>query len=89
MDPTRAQGLLGFSSSRWMDPNAGMDPKTALDKALFDQMQKIQSKKRQSAKEKVGVPDIWTRSYHCYFIVAAFMSCHCHVTFSAALIGYF
>ena len=53
MDPTRAQGLLGFSSSRWMDPNAGLDPKSALDKALFDQMQKIQAKKRQTMKEKV------------------------------------
>ncbi len=53
MDPTRAQGLLGFSSSRWMDPNTGMDPKDALDRALFDQMQKIQTKKRQTAKEKV------------------------------------
>jgi hypothetical protein len=39
-----------------MDPNATTDPKTALDKALFDQMQKIQSKKRQSAKEKVQRP---------------------------------
>jgi hypothetical protein len=63
MDPTRAQGLLGFSSSRWMDPNATIDPKTALDKALFDQMQKVQSKKRQSAKEKVlSVP---TDRYSC------------------------
>ena len=53
MDPTRAQGILGFSSSRWMDPNTGMDPKDALDRALFDQMQRIQSKKRQTAKEKV------------------------------------
>jgi hypothetical protein len=40
-----------------MDPNATTDPKTALDKALFDQMQKIQSKKRQSAKEKVQRPE--------------------------------
>ena len=53
MDPTRAQGLLGFSSSRWMDPNAGLDPKSALDKALFEQMHKIQAKKRQTMKEKV------------------------------------
>jgi hypothetical protein len=36
-----------------MDPNTGLDPKAALDQALFNQMQKIQTKKRQNAKEKV------------------------------------
>ena len=54
MDPTRAQGLLGFSSSRWMDPNAGVEPKDALDKALFEQMNKIQAKKRQSLQKRVS-----------------------------------
>ena len=58
MDPTRAQGLLGFSSSRWMDPTAGVEPKDALDRALFEQMNRIQAKKRQSLQKKVLISNL-------------------------------
>ena len=55
MDSSRAQGLLGFSNNRWMDVNAGTDPKTVLDKALADQMQKLSLKRsaKSTGKEKV------------------------------------
>ncbi len=51
MDTTRAQGILGFTSNRWMDTSAGGDPKEVLDQALAAQMQKAAMKK--VPKEKV------------------------------------
>ena len=51
MDTTRAQGILGFTSNRWMDTSAGGDPKDVLDKALAAQMQKLSTKK--GTKDKV------------------------------------
>jgi hypothetical protein len=49
MDITRAQGILGFTSNRWMDASSGVNPKQALDKALEERMQKLAQK--QSAKK--------------------------------------
>ena len=61
MDTTRAQGILGFSSNRWMDTTAGSDPKKNLDKALDDQMQKLTLRKaaKNATKDKV-----WSNNYH-------------------------
>ncbi len=53
MDMSRAQCILGFTSSRWMDSSGGNDPKAALDKALFEQMKNVEKKKRPA---KVSVP---------------------------------
>ena len=55
MDSARALGIMGFSSTRWMDASTGMDPKEALDKALSDQMQSISQKKKQAVKERVKI----------------------------------
>jgi len=46
MDMSRAQCILGFTSSRWMDSSGGNDPKAALDKALFEQMKNVEKKKK-------------------------------------------
>ncbi len=54
MDQTRAQGILGFTSNRWMDTTNDADPKEALDKALAAQMQKVSAKKG-APKEKVQI----------------------------------
>jgi hypothetical protein len=53
MDSARALGIMGFSSTRWMDASTGMDPKEALDKALSEQMQNISQKKKLAVKERV------------------------------------
>ena len=45
MDTARALGLMGFTSTRWMDASTGADPKAALDKALFDQTQNLSLKR--------------------------------------------
>ena len=53
MDVARATGIMGFSSSRWLDKSqTGADPKKELDKALFTQMQELLKKKRDYQKEK-------------------------------------
>ena len=51
MDSARALGIMGFSSTRFMDQSSGTDPKEALDKALFEQMQTLANKKKIAAKE--------------------------------------
>ena len=53
MDTARALGIMGFTSTRWMDASSGMNPKESLDKALFDQMQELMKNKRQASKDKV------------------------------------
>ena len=45
MDTAKALGLMGFTSTRWMDTANGQDPKEALDKALFQQTQNLGLKK--------------------------------------------
>lgn len=48
MDLARATGLMGFNSGRWLDTSqTGSDPKTELDKALFNRMQDLMKKRRQ------------------------------------------
>jgi hypothetical protein len=45
MDTARALGLMGLTSTRWMDASTGADPKAALDKALFTQTQNLGMKR--------------------------------------------
>jgi hypothetical protein len=45
MDLVRALSLMGLSNNRWMDASSGGDPKAALDKALFEQMQNLDKKR--------------------------------------------
>ena len=56
MDVARASGIMGFSSSRWLDKshNNETDPKKELDKALFTRMQDLLKKKREFQKEKAA-----------------------------------
>ena len=51
MDLARALGCMGFNSSRWLDSSQnGSDPKTELDKALFNRMQDLMKKQREASK---------------------------------------
>lgn len=50
MDSARALGLMGFGGTRLMDRSTGSDPKEALDKALFNQMQVLAQRKKDAQK---------------------------------------
>ena len=50
MDTAKALGLMGFSGTRAMDRSSGNDPKDALDKALFNQMQLLAQRKKDAIK---------------------------------------
>ena len=50
MDSARALGLMGFGGTRLMDRSTGSDPKVALDKALFSQMQVLAQRKKDAQK---------------------------------------
>ncbi len=50
MDSARALGLMGFGGTRLMDRSTGADPKVALDKALFSQMQILAQRKKDAQK---------------------------------------
>ena len=56
MDLAKALGILGFTSTRWLDQSSGLDPKEELDKAHFNQMMEITRKRKQ---QKV--------SWQCHF----------------------
>jgi len=45
MDAAKALGILGFTSTRWLDMSSGLTPKQELDKAHFDKMMAITKKK--------------------------------------------
>lgn len=46
MDLSKAQAIMGFSSTRWLDKSAGFNPKDELDKAHFEKMMDIMKKKK-------------------------------------------
>jgi hypothetical protein len=50
MDSAKALGILGFTSTRWLDASSGLNPKQELDKAHFSQMMDITKKKRAERK---------------------------------------
>ena len=52
MDAAKALGILGFTSTRWLDMSSGLTPKEELDKAHFSKTMDIMKKK----KKKVRVP---------------------------------
>merc|ERR1711997_1411659 len=53
MDLAKAMGILGFTSSRWLDMSSGFTPKQELDKAHFAKMMEIlKRKKKNSASEE-------------------------------------
>ena len=41
MDLAKALGILGFTSTRWLDMSSGLTPKQVLDKAHFTKMMEI------------------------------------------------
>lgn len=45
MDESKALGIFGFSSRRWLDYSSGLTPKEELDKAHFAKMTFIMKKK--------------------------------------------
>jgi hypothetical protein len=75
MDSARALGIMGFSSTRWMDASTGMDPKEALDKALSDQMQNISQKKKQAIKERVNTFEPCRSPFHQTKLVSLALLC--------------
>lgn len=46
MDAAKAMGILGFTSTRWLDYSSGNTPKQELDNAHFKKMMEIHKKKR-------------------------------------------
>lgn len=54
MDLSKALAIMGFSSSRVLDPSAGHNPKTELSSALTKRMQEIETRRHQSGK-RVGM----------------------------------
>ena len=46
MDLAKALGVLGFTSTRWLDMSSGLSPKQELDKAHFAKMMEIMKKKK-------------------------------------------
>ena len=53
MDLSKAQAIMGFSSTRWLDKSAGFNPKQELDKAHFEKMMEIMKKKKTWQPPKV------------------------------------
>ena len=53
MDLSKAQAIMGFSSTRWLDKSAGFNPKQELDKAHFEKMMEIMKKKKTWVPPKV------------------------------------
>ena len=64
MDLSKAQAIMGFSSTRWLDKSAGFNPKDELDKAHFEKMMDIMKKKKNYVPPKVS-KDIETRLQFC------------------------
>ena len=54
MDLSKAQAIMGFSSTRWLDKSAGFNPKDELDKAHFEKMMDIMKKKKNYVPPKVS-----------------------------------
>merc|ERR1711997_437400 len=52
MDLAKAMGILGFTSSRWLDMSSGLTPKQELDKAHFAKMMEILKRKKNSVSEE-------------------------------------
>ena len=50
MDVSKALGIMGFTSTRWLDYSSGKSPKQELDNAHFDKMMEINRRKRANAK---------------------------------------
>ena len=42
-------GILGFTSSRWLDMSSGFTPKQELDKAHFAKMMEILKRKKKNS----------------------------------------
>merc|ERR1711884_404947 len=49
MDAAKALGILGFTSSRWLDMSSGLTPKQELDKAHFSKMMEILKRKKKDS----------------------------------------
>ena len=54
MDMSKALAILGFSSSRTLDPAGGHDPKAELSHALSKQMEVIERKKARMPAAKAN-----------------------------------
>ena len=63
MDLSKAQAIMGFSSTRWLDRSAGFNPKEELDKAHFEKMMEIMKKKKTWVPPKVVINI--TSIYYC------------------------
>jgi hypothetical protein len=53
MDTNRALAIMGLANLRWLDPSTGVDPKEALDKALFERTQMLTKSKSAGPKKEV------------------------------------
>ena len=54
MDLAKAMGILGFTSSRWLDMSSGLTPKQELDKAHFAKMMEILKRKKNSVSVSIN-----------------------------------
>ena len=54
MDQAKALGILGFTSTRWLDMSSGLTPKQELDKAHFAKMMEIMKKKKKNVRN-IGI----------------------------------
>ena len=53
MDSNRALSVMGLVNLRWLDPSTGVDPKVALDKALFERTQMLTMSRSAGPKKEV------------------------------------
>ena len=65
-------GILGFTSSRWLDMSSGFTPKQELDKAHFAKMMEILKRKK---KNSTSVSKL-LRFYHVPYLNLLLQTIH-------------
>jgi len=70
MDTNRALGIMGFGNLRWLDPSTGMDPKQALDKALFEKTQKLCASRSNGQTKQVELHRISVKMKKVFHVIS-------------------